>query len=181
MKKMIVVIVGMIIMTSCASSNLKESAGKESRTEKKIVQLADIKKAVESRRFIIKLEKLYSSRGLMVELIPRSNYIIIDGDKVIISAAYIGRQFGYRPIAGIDMTGTAETFKLKEKPEKGIFEINMKVKNKLNSFDVIVTISRDGYCSATMNNYKIDYIRYSGSFFPLKAREETKSEDNAVI
>ena len=49
------------------------------------------------RRFIIKFDRLYISHGGTIDLIPKANYIILDGDKVIISAAYVGRQYSYRP------------------------------------------------------------------------------------
>ena len=107
----------------------------------------------------------------MVDLKPRNNYIILDGDRVIINTAYIGRQFDIRPIVAIDMIGRATSFELKEKSPKGMYEIKLRVKNDNNSFDVYITINNDGNCSASLNNYKIDYVRYSGNFVPLKVKQ----------
>ena len=86
-----------------------------------------------------------------MDLIPKANYIILDGDRVIISAAYIGRQFSYRPIKGIDMIGQAVSFEMKNNSSKGIYEIKMKVKNSTNSFDVFLTITEDGYCNTSLD------------------------------
>ena len=73
---------------------------------KNLPEQADIKKAVESRRYIIKFERLYLPVRRNCQILSQgANFIIIDGDKAIISAAYIGRQFDIKPIAGINMRG----------------------------------------------------------------------------
>ncbi len=180
MKKFLYFITGILLMSSCASSNVQESSGKTTRSERKLVRQEEIKKAVSDRRFIIKLDKIYFTRGGMVDLVPKANYIIVDGDKVIISAAYIGRQFSGRPIAGINMIGKAVTFELKNNTSKGTYAIRMEVKNEANSFDVYVTINSAGNCNASFNNYKLDAVRYTGNFVPLREKEQEKV-DNYVM
>jgi Domain of unknown function (DUF4251) len=181
MKKLIYVLTGLVFLTSCATTKVEESSKNESGKIKNIAQLAEIKQAVEMRRFIIKFDRLYNSRGGMIDLIPKSNYIILDGNKVIISAAYIGRQYGFRQIVGIDMIGQAVSFEMKDNSSKGRYEIRMKVKNDTNSFDVFLTISDDGYCDTSLTNYKIDHVRYTGNFIPLKPKEEKIDPEKVVI
>lgn len=181
MKKLVFILTGLVILTSCATTKVEESSKKEAGNINNVVQNAEIRQAVEMRRFIIKFNRLYTSRGGTIDLIPKSNYIILDGDKVVISAAYVGRQYSYRPIVGIDMVGQAVSFEIKDNTDKGKYEIRMKVKNNTNTFDVYVTITADGYCDASMNNNKLDYVRYTGSFIPLIPKTEKIDPEKDII
>lgn len=163
-------------MLSCTTSKEARSSRIELKKEKRLAEQALIKKAVESKKFIIRFDRLYYSYGGMIDLIPRSNYIIIDGRKAIISAGYIGRQYDIRPIAGINMHGEATNYEVKFNSSKGIYEIKIKVTNKFNSFDVYLTIGNNGSCSASLNNVKIDYIRYSGQLVPLKNKMDNSQQ-----
>jgi hypothetical protein len=176
MKEIIYVFAGLLIMASCAAPKEGESSARKlSANEKKIIRQEEVKQAVEMKRYLVRFDRLYLTRGGRIELIPKANYIIIDGERVIISAAYAGRQLGVRPVRGIDMVGKAESYQVKDKAEKGLYEISMKVTNQTNTFDVYLTISKDGYCDASMSSIMIDHVRYTGSFVPLHPK---KTEDN---
>lgn len=173
---MIFILTGMAMLTSCATTKVEETAKKESGDAKNAFIQAEIKQAIEMRRFIIKFDRLYSSRGSRIDLIPKSNYIILDGDKVIISAAYIGRQYSNRPIKGIDMIGKAVSYELKNNTTKGTYEIRMKVKNQMSTFDVFLKLTTDGNCNTSLTSNKIDHVRYTGNFVPLRPKGEKENE-----
>jgi hypothetical protein len=166
MKKQIFIITTFIVLSSCVTTKEAKLSRAEFRNEKKLTEQSVVKKAVESRRYIIKLDRLYLAG--IVDLTPRSNYIIIDGEKAIISTAYLGRQYDFRGIAAIDMLGKALNYKMTSDVSKGKYEINMKIKNGNTSFDVYLTISKNGTCSVSVSSLKIDYIRYSGYIVPIK-------------
>jgi len=181
MKKLILYCAGLIFLASCAAPKAAETTGKATVNENKVIKQAEIKQAVEMRRFLLKFDRLYPSNGSRVDLIPKANYIILDGNKVVISAAYMGRQFSGRPIKGIDMVGEAVSYELKNNTSKGKYEIKMKVKNDMSSFDVFITIMDNGSCNASLNNYKIDYVKYTGNFIPLRPKPvKEKSDINNV-
>ncbi len=181
MNKLIVALSGLIILTSCATSRVAETSKNIPENKIDTTRLADIKQAVEMRRFLVKFDRLHILNGGQVDLIARSNYIILDGNRVVISAAYVGRQYSFRPIKGIDMVGKVVAFELKNNSSKGTYQINMKVKNDTNTFDVYLTISKDGYCDASVNNYKIDHVRYTGNFIPLKPKVEKAAPDDLLL
>jgi hypothetical protein len=143
-------------MLSCSSSK-ESNSGKDEL----------VKNAVESRKYIIKLERLYSNHGAFFDLRPRSNYIIIDGDKAIISTAYIGRQLDIRPIAAISMSGRAEDYEVISKQSKGSYEVKVRVNGGSNSFLVYLTISKNGKCNASVSSLRIDNVRYTGYLVPI--------------
>lgn len=168
MKNLLIIITTLMVLSSCSTTREAKFSRLELRKEKKFAEQTEIKKAVESKRFIIKLDRLYFSHGRMVDLMPRTNFIIIDGEKAIISAGYLGRQYDIRPIAGISMRGESLNYELNDDLSKGVYEINMEVSNGGNSFDVSLRISKNGNCSASISSLRIDFVRYSGKIVPIK-------------
>ena len=98
MKKLFVFIISLMVLSSCSTTKETGSARAETRKEKKITDQALVKSAVQSRRFIIKFDRIYFSYGGMVDLIPRANYMIVDGEKAILNTAYLGRQYDISPL-----------------------------------------------------------------------------------
>ncbi|MEI6050122.1 MAG: DUF4251 domain-containing protein [Bacteroidota bacterium] len=163
MQKLLIIISTLMVLSSCTTTKEAKSSRIELRKNKKIAEQAVIKQAVESRRFIIKLNKIFLSHGGIVDLLPRANYIIIDGEKAIISAAYLGSQYEIKPIAGINMRGIAMNYELTNNLSKGMYEIKMEVTHGgTRSFDVYLNISKNGTCRASVSSLKIDYMSYSG-------------------
>jgi hypothetical protein len=181
MNKLIFILSGFVILSSCATAKVEKTSKNEPAEVKDPVHQEQIRHAVEMKRFIVKFDRLYISYGGTIDLIPKANYIILDGDKVIISAAYVGRQYSYRPVKGIDMVGRAVSFEMKNNSAKGIYEIKIKVTNNINTFDVYLTVNNDGYCNTSLTSYKLDRVRYTGNFIPLIQKEDDqKKEDKAV-
>jgi hypothetical protein len=168
MKKLFAFLIGLIFISSCSTTKEANSSNSELRSEKKLAEQVVIKKAVESRRFIIKLDRLYLHYGGTVDLFPRANYIIIDGDKAIISAAYLGRQFDVRPIEGIDMRGETINYELISQVSRGMYEIKTTVTNGANSFNLSLSIGKNGSCNASLSGIRIENVSYKGNIVPLK-------------
>lgn len=183
MRKLLILVFVPLMMLSCSTSKEAASARSETRKEKKITDELLVKNAVESRKYIIKLQRLYSMRGSYFDLVPRENYIIIDGDKAVISTAYLGRQYDIRPIAAINTRGRAEDYEVTTKLNKGKYEVSLKVNNGgPNSFTVFLTIGKNGNCYASVSSLKIDNVRYSGYLVPIMDRNpQSESPEGAMI
>jgi hypothetical protein len=182
MKKLSIIIMSLVLMSSCSTTKEAKSSRAELRHEKKVIEQGLVKNAVETRRYIIKLNRLYFNYGGMAELIPRANFIIIDGDRAVISTAYLGRQYDIKPIAGINMRGRAVDYALTNNTSKGSYDIKLKVKNGRNaSFDVYLNVSKDGSCTASLSSLKIDNVRYSGYLVPISDRTNTHLQEGDLI
>jgi len=178
MKKLYIFIIALLVMSSCSTT--KET--KSLRAEKKQIEQSVVKNSIETRRYIIKLNRLYFTYGGMADLIPRANFIIVDGEKAIISTAYVGRQFDIKPIAGINMRGRAEDYALTNNLSKGSYNIKMKVRNgRGNAFDLYLNVSKNGYCTASVSSLKIDNIRYSGYLVPISGNTKSAAEGGDSI
>ena len=182
MKKLSILFVTMLMLSACATTNETKSARKELHKEKVVAEQAVIKQAIESRRFIIKLNRIYLTHGGIIDLVPRANYIIINGERAIIRAAYLGRQFESKPIAGINMRGRAQSYELTNDISKGMYKIKMAVnRGEGSTFDVYLTISKNGYCNVSVNSLKIDYVSYTGYVVPISGNTSNEQATGREI
>jgi hypothetical protein len=168
MKKLFVIIISLMVLSACTTSKEARTTRAEQRKEKKLTDQTQIKIAVESKKYILKFDRVYSSFGRRVDLIPRANYLIIDRDRAVLNTAYMGRQFDVRSIAAINIHGRASNYIVTDNTSKGSYEISLKLDNGgPNTFSVNISISRNGYCSASVSSIKIDNVRYAGYLVPI--------------
>jgi len=174
MKKLFTIIISLMVMSSCSTTKEAKTSRAELRNEKKIVAQALVKNAVESKRYIIKFDRIYFTYGGKIELLPRANFLIIDNEKAILNTAYIGRQYDIKPISGINIRGRAVDYAVTDNLSKGSYEIKMKVYNGgSNTFDVFIRISKNGYCSISVSSLKIDHVNYDGYLVPITDKTNT--------
>ena len=177
MKKLFVIIISLMVMSSCTSTKEARSTRAEQRKEKKLTDQAQVKMAVEAKRYMIKFDRVYSTFGRRVDLIPRANFMIVDRDRAILNTAYMGRQYDIRPIAAINIHGRASNYTVTDNTSKGSYEISMKVDNGgPNTFSVIISIGRNGNCSASVSSIKIDNVRYEGYLVPIMDKADSPSQ-----
>ena len=182
MKKLFILIISVVIISACTTTKEANSSRSETRNEKKLIDQALVKNAVESKRYIIKFDRLYLSYGGMIELIPRANFLIIDREKAILNTAYLGRQYDIKPIASINVRGSATDYAVTDNLSKGSYEISLKLRNGgSNSFDVTIRISKNGYCSASVSSLKIDHINYDGYLVPITDKSNTPPQEGNPI
>lgn len=180
MKKLFVFTVVFFAITSCTTTKEAKSSRIELKKEKKLAEQEAVKRSVESRRFIVKLERLYSPGGT-IDLLPRKNFIIVDGQRAIISAAYLGRQYYIRPVAGIKISGEALNYSMEGDSEKGTFKIRLKVNNNVNSVNIFLAIDKSGKCNASLSNLTIDNVHYKGFIVPIKEKTSGTTLDSVLI
>jgi len=167
MKKLFTVLLTGILLLSSGFSLKTEQKEKLSRSEKKQMKQQFIREAVESKHFVVNLEKLYATPYGIIDLVRNRNYIIIEGNKAAIRAGYMGRQHGLYPVAGINLAGEPSVYRMKKDGEKGTYRIEFEVRATSDLFHVVLVISENGYCSATISGAKIDQVRYSGDLNPI--------------
>jgi hypothetical protein len=182
MKNLSITIISLLVLSSCMSTKEAKLSRDELRREKKQIDQAMVRNAVESKKYIIKFDRIHYLNGGMIELVPRANYLIVDGEKAILNTAYIGRQFDIRPIVAINMRGRASKYAVTNNTSKGSYDIKMKVSNGGSaSFDVYITISKNGYCSTNVSSLKIDNVSYSGYLVPITDKSNTSQEEGNLI
>ena len=175
MKKLYILLFSSLLIASCSSTKNAGTSTDEM-----------VKSAVESKRYIVKIDRLYGRNGAHFELLPRSNFIIIDGEKAIISAAYFGSQYDIKPIVGLNMRGIAQDYQLTSKPSKGSYDIQLRMTNSSGTtFKVFLSVSKKGQCNASVSGLKIESIRYTGHLVPIpetyQPQQQAPFPDEATI
>jgi uncharacterized membrane protein len=171
MKKILLLMAVAMIAASCTTSK-KASADKgEGKKDKKLAEQDVIKKAVESRRYIIKVNRIYAPSGGFRDLVPRYNYIIVDGEIASVSLAYLGGSYGVRPITGINFHGHTVKYEMVNNQSNGKINVNMKVAKDSDTFDFYITIQPSGYCSVSLNNLYLQSVNYKGELVPVAVQK----------
>lgn len=173
MKRAIILLPIFILLAMSCSSSKHNRASKELKNS---VKQQEIKQAVESDRYIIKVNRLYGRRGSSVDLVPTHNYIIIDQDLARINLAYTGRSFDIMGIAAINMTGRVIEKKVQQK-HNGKYEIKLKVKQNNDLFTVNISVGTSGYCSVNVINPRIESIRYHGNMHMIIDKDIVKKNN----
>ena len=171
MKKILFILAVAIVVASCTTSKEATAGRQEQRKEKKLAEQTAIKQAIESRRYIIKVNRINMGTGGFAQLIPRLNYIIVDGEITSVSLGYLGRSYGSRRITGLNFNGHTIKYELLSKETKGMFEVNMKVAKGNDSFNFYITISPSGSCTFSVTNQFIQTVTYYGDVVPVTVAE----------
>jgi hypothetical protein len=176
MKKIAFFLSVVFLFSACSSTKELSSTGAENRKLKRLAEQAEIKKAVESRRFIIKVDHLYTMGGRVLYMVPSNNFVIINGEIASISLGYMGRTYFKRPISGINLNGHTFNYKMESDEAKGTYKIQMVVKYGNDKFDVYLTIGGEGFCNISLNNAYIQTASYSGTLVPLADSKNISTE-----
>ena len=163
MKRMAFLLISGILLASCAST--KET--KSTKLEKKVAEAEMIRRAVESRQYVIRLDKILTQGGGRADLVPKNNFFIMNSEIASVSLAYIGRSYFIRPISGINFNGQTTSYKMQSDPEKGLYNIQVEVEAGGNKFDFFLTIGTSGHCDISVNNPRIESTSYRGTLVPL--------------
>lgn len=166
MKKLIFIVLISLLISACTATKEQGTTRAERKQKAKATELAAVKNAVESRRYIIRMNRIYMTGGGHIDLVPRNNYIVVDGEAASISLAYAGRNFG-RPISGINFNGQTTKYNLVSNAAKGVYNIDMEVSFKNTRFTFYVSIGSGGWCNVSVNNSYLEPISYSGRLVPI--------------
>jgi hypothetical protein len=180
MKKLICLMIVTISVLSCTATKDVQVSRQDQRKARKLEEQMLIRKAVESRQYILKFDKLYLPGGGFANLVARNNYLIIDGEIASVSLGYIGPSYFIRRITGINSNGHTVNYSMKSDETKGTYRINLKVKQNNDSFDFYIDISANGSCRLSVINPRIQSVSYSGNVVPVR-RVASEVKDKPTV
>lgn len=182
MNRLILAATGLAIMIyGCTTSKEFGSSSATNKNERKLAERMALRKAIEARRYILRMDKILLTNGMMIDIVPRNNYIIVNGEIVSVSLAYEGRSFGARRITGINFNGRTGNYIMRGDESKGLYNIHVEAITQSNDkFDIYFTLSENGSCSASVNNPYIQSVSYRGTIIPLTASITPRPEKPAI-
>jgi hypothetical protein len=168
MKNLVFALIAAILISSCTAS--KENS--TTKADKKAADKEEVKRAVESRQYVIKMDKIYMQAGGATELVPNANFFIMNGEIASVSLAYIGKSYYMRPITGINFNGQTTRYEMQSDAEKGMYTINVEITKGADKFNFYLSIGTSGYCNISLNNPYIQSVSYRGKLVPLRQTQE---------
>jgi hypothetical protein len=163
MKSFAFFIIAAIVFASCSSS--KETTSE--RLEKKAIEAELVKHAVESRQYVIRMDRMFAQGISTTNLVPKNNFFIMNGEIASVSLPYVGRSYFIRPISGINFNGQTTRYEMQSDSQKGVYNIQVEVEAAGNKFDFYINIGTSGSCSISLTNAHIQSISYQGQLVPL--------------
>ncbi len=165
-----------LFIAGCVATRDSANSGHISAKEKKGLERIAIGKSIESRHYVLKMDRIILANGQMIDLVPRNNFIIINGEIISVSLAYEGRSFGIRRITGINFNGHISRYIMKSNEQKNMYNIQIEAVTSSNDkFDIYLTLSISGNCTASINNSYIQIVNYRGIVTPLNEVRATSS------
>ena len=181
MKKSLIFLTALLLITAPVVMARPDSVRKQERKARKEAEQSEIRNAIENGRFIIRLSRIHLRRGGFVDLVPRSNYIILDRGNAIINTAYLGRQYSARPVSGINMKGKAMSYELIDNKSHGGYIVSFKANNGYDTFNVNMRITRNGLCNVTLSGLRIENVSFSGNVVPVREKQPSRFHDSGII
>ncbi len=163
MKNKVYILLVIVFFTGSCSS-YRDMAS--SREEKALMNQENVTMAIESQQMMVKVNRLHTSRGRILEINPRNNFIIIDKKLARVSLAYMGKSFTTRPVAAINFTGQVYS-SIVDIKRNGSYDIELEVGQENEKFKINLNISNNGYVRVNITNPRIDFVRYSGNLSML--------------
>ncbi|HCC71815.1 MAG TPA: hypothetical protein DEQ09_11795 [Bacteroidales bacterium] len=164
MKKTGYILITLIIVAvSCTTTKYKGI----SKEERSVIKYEAVKKAVEQQQMMVKVNRLHTKRGRVLDMNPDMNFLIINKDRVRISLGYSGRSYSVRTIAAINMEGEILSREI-SKRDKGGYDIKLDASQGSEKFTINMTVNSNGYVSFNIINSRIDLTRYSGNLRGLQ-------------
>ncbi len=161
MKKLIIAMIAMLMVTSIHISNAQSGAdrtSKEDRLERKQ------QKALEKQEMKEKFLALAKDQSLVLEAnaladkygnrvnVTANNFIMLDGDRVVLQTSFPAR-FGYNGLGGITIDGRLADYEVVGgKDNKSISITALVTSSVVGSGRLSMNISSNGYASATFSD-----------------------------
>ena len=150
-----------LFLFSCSATTKLE------RSELAALKGEEIKTALDSQKFVIRLDETSTRRGGRILLSPSYNYLVINGEKARMNLAYVGRSMDVRGISGINMIGEVTERSLAQK-KKGRILLSLTLEQENDAFDVNIDVGKNGICDVSVYHPRLDPIRYRGEMTRLK-------------
>lgn len=145
---------------------LPKKQKKEERTRQREAQMAQTMAMLESRRFVLEANYLSDSRGNRVVVSSNINFIRVDSAHAVIQ---IGNTYGigYNGVGGITADGEIRKYDLQPLRNNSGFNLTLLVSTNIGAYDIFLSITPDGFASATLSGNWGGRLTWDGVLVPL--------------
>ena len=150
---------------------LHAQSKKELRKQKDKENYEKIKELINSKNFVFEADWASTQKGRRINLTTNPNYLKVKGDQVIAYMPYFGvahTAIGYSGDAGIKFEDTPENYSVDFNDKKYKVVVKFDARNKNETFNVTMTIFKNGNASMNITSSGRNGINYDGKVEALK-------------
>jgi hypothetical protein len=181
MKNLLILVMMIVTFSACTATRDVTASRQDQKRTSKLERQLSIRKAVESRQYIIKLDRIYLSQGGFADLISSNNFLIVNGEIASVSLGYVGRSYFSRPISGINFNGQTVNYSMTNNETRGTYKIYLQVKKDNDVFDFYIDVGTGGSCRLSVINPRIQSVSYSGNIVPMPEAPKQVSERPVIF
>lgn len=145
---------------------LKEEKRKQKEMEEaERARLVDL--MVNARRFVLEADYLSNQYGDRIAVSSTLNFIIVDSTQGTIQIASPSGIGGPNFMGGVTADGMITQYDVTKLPKSGGYNIKLLIMTSLGSYDIFISVSTDGYATATIGGNWGGKLNYHGRLVPL--------------
>lgn len=138
---------------------------KERQAEEAAQKAALVSLMVEYQQFVLEADRLRDRRGNTVNVSSMINYISNDSVNGVIQIGS-DRYIGYNGVGGITLEGPVSNYEYVLDEKNGSYQVKFNVRSATGTYDVRMTVFRDGRADATVTSNWPGNLNYLGYLVP---------------
>ena len=161
--KKIVIFLSILLLSA---QSVTAQSTKEKKKAQALAQFEELKALIESKKFDFEADWVTTARGTRINMMTNFNFLKFNNDSVNIYLPYFGSSTsGGASLAadsGIVFDGIPNKLKMDVNDKKKKISISFEASDKVDTFNITMSISGGGNTFITVNSYHRSRVNYEG-------------------
>lgn len=173
MKKILVLLIGLVAVVSSLMAQENEKNKRLTRDEKKELKAQEQAAAIElttqiisDTAYVLEADFLNNKKGQRIPVSSMINFILVNGDKAMFQFG-TAMSAGYNGVGGLTLEGNVNSYEVSKRKRGGSYFIRFAIATTLGSMDITLDIMATGTAGATISTIKGDRLYYSGNIVSI--------------
>jgi len=162
--RILLIAAGILLLTLNGYSQDAKEMRKERKEERKAALLSNfsaLDTVLNAKRFVLEADFLINTYGERVHVPSTINFIRVDSTKAVLQTGSNVR-FGYNGVGGVTAEGSIGGWKLDKNFKNLSYTLRFNVTTQIGSYDVLMTVSSDNRCLATITGLSAGRLTWDG-------------------
>jgi len=115
----------------------------------------------ENQQFVLEANMLFDKYGQSFNVSPNINFVALDSLEGVIQIGS-NRYIGSNGVGGVTLEGSISRYEFEENEKKGYYSISYALNTAVGTYDIFMTMNKNGNADATVRGNFGGSIRYSG-------------------
>jgi len=144
-----------------------QDIGKTRKDSTEAKKYESTREMLDNKDFVLEADYLENKSGNRFPVSSMLNFISVDSTSSILQ---IGRNtgMGYNGVGGITAEGEITRYKLQPDANRKSFYVSFSVMTSIGAYDINMSVTNDGYASATLTGTRSGQLTYTGYLVPTE-------------